>query len=439
MAHRRAQATRRSERARIRREDPPETLRNRSRILGPRESSLTQVNHPAALPTPAPPVPLLAGGCIVIKGIGPRRRIALVERNGMTGLPRAMALGGKSLLVAAREASREQLGHEFRPLDFVAACSADLGETRIVTLYWRGRLDQAVPDFQDGERVYWALISEAARHLDYNEEAELIEEEFAQAPIVSAFGPIRRLRRSLRAQAVARHAEEAALAMGIDRPDAELQVASALASARSASHLRGPGAQELAATLFHAAELRDLALMDPADLALSIRLVAQELDDLHSADGLLLGTELRDGGEDALLRVQSARASRATQARIQELSDLPPWLRYLAPVLVLIGAPLVLRNETLDAGITALHLPWTSALWAGLAGACILPRRSWVQGQVRLDTSFAWLGAGAGLAIWLGIRAGFWPGGGSPPSGLFAAALAGALLHRLVLSRNAPS
>lgn len=385
---------------------------------------------------------MLAGGALLVRGLGRNRRVALVERADAWGLPRAVAADGQSLVLAAREAVRDQLGAEFVAKDFAGSRRATLGEQPWLSFYWSGSLGRTLPGFQGLARIRWVLLEEALRAVAYPEEAELIEEVLGDpiaAPLGEAGAELRReahqrARIFAASQAARRLGLESAAGQGPGQEALHARLASCLATARSAAHLRGPGAAELAHALFTAAELHDCARMAEDEKRLRAGVVAAELQENPDPAQARLAAELRselDGGQPTHLpEILAASADASAQARLVGSVAAPAWQRYLWPLAVVAAAPWVLRGTTLDPEIPPYVLPWYAAIWAGVAGGCLLPTRHKRRGRLVLDTSSAWLGGAGGLLVWLAVIAGLLDGISGPPAALFGAALAGALTVR---------
>ncbi len=392
-------------------------------------------------PTPIPllaSAPLLAGGALLVRGLGRNRRVALVERAGAWGLPRAVAADGQSLVLAAREAVRDQLGAEFVARDFAGSRRAELGGQPWLSFYWRGTLGRTFPGFEGLARIRWVLLEEALRVIEYPEEAELIDELLGD-PVAAPLGEAgAELRREAHQRARVFAASQAARRLALDAagdPQAQrARLASCLATARSATHLRGAGAAELAHALFTAAELYDCARMAEDERRLRAGVIAAELQENPDPAQAHLAAELQSqlqGGQPTHLReILAASADASAQARLVASVAPPAWLRYLWPLAVVAAAPFVLRGTTLDPDIPPNVLPWFAAIWAGVAGGCLLPQRHRRRGRIVLDASSAWLGGAGGLLVWLAVIAGLLDGISGPPAALFGAALAGALTVR---------
>lgn len=395
---------------------------------------------PAASGLAARTSPLLAGGALLTRGIGRNRRVAIVERAGAWGLPRAVASDGQSLLLAAREAVRDQLGAAFLAKDFAGARRAELGGQAWLSFYWRGTVGRTLPGFEGLARIRWVLLEEALRVIDYAEEAELIEEALGDPgpPLTETGAQLRReAHQRARVFAASQAARSLELAMdaaplGPEEQQAlDARLASCLATARSASHVRGAGAAELAHALFTAAELHDCACMDKEQRRLRAGVVAAELQENSDPAQARLAAELHaqldEGQASRLPEVLAASADASAQARLAQSAAPPAWLRYVWPLAVVAGAPFLLQGTTLDPEVPPNLLPWYGAVWAGVAGGCLLPARYTRRGRHVLDTSGAWLGGVGGLVVWLAVIAGLLEGIAGPPAALFGAAIVGAL------------
>jgi hypothetical protein len=380
---------------------------------------------------PKAQVPLLASGALVLRGFGPRTHLGLVERAGAWGLPRAMLGEQASHIGLARQACAQQLGCDWRPTDFVGSRLAKLGEHELLTYYWTGRGAKTLLEFQGGERVRWIPLDSAAQLIDYPEERTLVSALASASKWSNLLLQSQSERRRACAEASvheARIATDRAQFEDPRLPHSDSRWATCLGTAREATHLPGAAAQELAHTLLAAAEVRDLAQASREEQSLRAVVLAEELRAQGEPEGLLLAAELRSADvQGALARVLQTRARVASDKRVEACAMGALWQRHMWSLAVLFSAPMILGGQTLDPDITAINLPWYAAVWAGLLGACLTPRRT----RRGLQSTQAWIGGLAGLGLWLLVIATVWSPASGPPAALAGAAVAGAVVHRL--------